>query len=504
MTAESHDNPSNAGYSSFITAGANYPGWLTAVIRLVYRTCFLWEELFYGISKGGGSAKQEKMTLEENIRCYNPMAVGGDLRATVDRQLQADSKCSNMSGLQYKSFHEYLDGDTKGALERFHFCLSDVLTPKNTPQENRLSEQTHSTGQLIAMLECHVEHMFPATVMEAYKEGLKKDAEEDEQPEAEANAGDDLVPASEPGAARRARPRARQDEGQPAAKKPKKNEVAPKKKHVLMPPSGLLTTLDKDSQDFFTRACNYYRQALPDEYANHAFFASAMKVDQTLARFAATRARRREAFLKTIFADEWVMVDETHPVDMPMAEAFLRCDLAMRFAVYNELQHKKASTQVAAGSGKKANTEHAESDPQIAAAPNAQLGKISDFEKSLRKVLKKAEENEPHQVDYHPDTFRWSPEYKKMEGWCKFIAAAHSHQLIDKIQSTVNDVMVMTSATEAILNGEVGVVGVGHGRTTGPSFILDTVKVAAWLVDEGATQHGDVGVAVADRNVDGA
>ena len=103
------------------------------------------------------------------------MAVGGDLRATVDRQLQADSKCSNMSGLQYKSFHEYLAGDTKGALERFHFCLSDVLTPKNTPQENRLADDTASTGQLVAMLDHHVEHMFPASVMVAFKESVKKE-----------------------------------------------------------------------------------------------------------------------------------------------------------------------------------------------------------------------------------------------------------------------------------------------------------------------------------------
>ena len=96
------------GLSSFITAGTNYPGWLTAVVRLVYRTCFLWEELFYGINKGAGSSKTDKMSLEENIRCYNPMAVGGDLRATVDRQLQGDTKCSAMAGLQYKAFHEYL------------------------------------------------------------------------------------------------------------------------------------------------------------------------------------------------------------------------------------------------------------------------------------------------------------------------------------------------------------------------------------------------------------
>lgn len=382
------------GLSSFITAGANYPGWLTAVIRLVYRTCFLWEELFMGINKVKGG--DNKMTLEENIRCYNPLAVGGDLRATVDRQLQADTKCSNMSGLQYKSFHEYLAGDTKGALERFHFCLSDVLTPKNTPQENRLADQTQSTGQLVAMLNAHVEHMFPATVMEAYKESFKKAAQE-ETTESDANGGEEEVRANAAPARRRAPnlPRAAAAEedasagappaerparhapraaaaaaaGQPAPKKAKKNEVAPKAKHVLMPPSGRKTNLDEDSLDFFTRACNYYRQALPDEYANHSFFASAMKVDQTLARFSATRARRREAFLKTVFGEAWVMVDETHPVDMPMAEASLRCDLAMRFAVYTELQHKLAITQAGLGPNRKQNLEDVDSEAAIAAAP---------------------------------------------------------------------------------------------------------------------------------------
>ena len=51
-----------------------------------------------------------------NIRCYNAQAVGGDLRATVDRTLEGDTKSSMMAGLQYTSFGEYLAGDTKGAL----------------------------------------------------------------------------------------------------------------------------------------------------------------------------------------------------------------------------------------------------------------------------------------------------------------------------------------------------------------------------------------------------
>lgn len=477
------------GFSSFITAGTSYPGWLTAVVRLVYRTCFLWEELFFGINKSKASSKSDKMSLEENIRCYNPMAVGGDLRATVDRQLQADTKCSVMAGLQYKSFHEYLAGDTKGALERFHFCLSDVLTPKNTPQENRLSDQKESTSQVIKMLDHHVEHMFPAEVMEQYKANLCEAAGEkggDETEAVEAGAADEGQEAAddesnEAGRAGRRRrlaptPRAK---GQAAAKKAKTNEVAPKKKHVVMPPSGVKTTLDADSEDFFTKACNYYRGALPDEYANHAFFASAMKIDQTLARFVATRARRREAFLKTVFGESWRMADTSHPVDLPMAEAFLRCDLATRFAVYNELVHRDA---VAAQSSTTKPAE--EGDDAIPSGGKPTPGQQGEFEKVLRKIVQKAEQVDSGQIDFHADFLRYG-EYKGVEGWCKFIAQAHGHQLIDQIFNQEKKGMV--AAVEAILDGQVGTAK-KKGKVTGPSFILNSGKVASWLNAEGATQ----------------
>ena len=165
------------GLASFVTAGTNYPGWLVAVVRLAYRCCFLWEELFFGINKSGEKDK-DKMSLESNIRCYNPLAVGGDLRATVDRQLQGDVKCSCLSGLQYKSFHEYLAGDTKGALERYHFCLSDIMTAKRITQEYRCAEKSKSIQALVDMLEKHVEHMFPPTVMTTFQENLKKKVED--------------------------------------------------------------------------------------------------------------------------------------------------------------------------------------------------------------------------------------------------------------------------------------------------------------------------------------
>ena len=119
--------------------------------------------------------------------------------------------------------------------------------------------------------------------------------------------------------------------------------MLPKLKHVLMPPSGINTSLDEDCQAFFTKACNFYRQAVPDDYANHAFFASSMKVDQTFARFVATRARRREAFLRTLFGEKWIMANETHPVDMPMADSALRCDLVALLLYPLLIQHRGPS-----------------------------------------------------------------------------------------------------------------------------------------------------------------
>ena len=482
------------GLSSFITAGTNYSGWLTAIVRLMYRACFLWEELFYGINKGTGNSKTDKMTLEENIRCFNPMAVGGDLRATVDRQLQADTKCSVMAGLQYNSFHEYLAGDTKGALERYHFCLSDVLTPKNTPQEHRLADQTQSTKQLIAMFEHHVEHMFPAEVMAKYEASLSQEHSQAEGAEVEPHEQEDEAGAAASPAPRPERPSGCPAAGQPAPKKRQKNEIAPKKKHVLMPPSGINTSLDADSEEFFTRACNYYRQAVPDEYANHAFFASAMKVDQTFARFVATRTRRREAFMKTIFGETWQMANESHPVDMPMAEASLRCDLAMRFAVYNELQHKLAKAAGQSSGGKYAGQD-GEADGEIPSGPKRLSEKQGEFEKVLRKMVQFAERNAEGKIEFDPNAFRHRAAYKGSDGWCKFLAQAHGHQLIEKIYSEGKG---MVPAVDAILDGEVGTMRVRGGKTSGPSFILDTAKVAAWFLDEGVTQPGDGIAADAD------
>lgn len=128
--------------------------------------------------------------------------------------------------------------------------------------------------------------------------------------------------------------------------------------------------------------------------------------------------------------------------------------------------------------------------------PKVQRGKQSAFEKALRKLMEVAAKNEvhDHEVEYFSDTLRHNPEFSKVDGWCKFIATAHSHQLIDKIYSGANS--AMAPAAEAILDGEVGVVQSG-ARVSGPTFTFDTMKAAAWLVDEGATQkdaaaNGDV------------
>ena len=380
------------GLASFVTAGSNYPGWLVAVTRLVYRCCFLWEELFFGINKAGGK-ETGKMSLEENFRCYNSMAVGGDLRATVDRELQAEVKSSLMAGLQYKSFHEYLAGDTKGALERMHYCLSDVLTAKRTEQEYRMAEKSKTLDFFCSMITHHVEFMFPAEVMDAFTESLKAADQENESgegqpmagagngngddagqgvgvlPEAAAapGAGADVLPnagvptvvppaGAAPGgdadalanaavqAAVQAAGRRRQRAGQAgggAKKRPKaapKSKARPKVAHVVMPPCGRTTTVDDRSMDFLIKCCNYYREALPDSYASHPVFASGMKIDQSMYKFVGTRCRRRESFLKALYPETWTMSELTHPVDCGPGVVAARCDFAMRFAVYNELE----------------------------------------------------------------------------------------------------------------------------------------------------------------------
>eukprot|EP00959_Pyramimonas_sp_CCMP1952_P350503 7343475-Pyramimonas_sp.AAC.1 len=177
-----------------------------------------------------------------------------------------------------------------------------------------------------------------------------------------------------------------------------------------MPPSGVATSLCSASEGFFTRACNFYRQSLPNEYANHPFFASAMKVDQTFGRFAAVRMRRREAFLKTLFGESWVMVDQTHPVDMPMAEASLRCDLAMRFAVYNELQCKLARDKASLTSSK--GGEDGEEVEDIASGGKPTPGQQSPLEKALRKLLNVAQQSTENVVEYDCDAFKKYPSYK--------------------------------------------------------------------------------------------
>ena len=105
---------------------------------------------------------QNKMALEHLIRALNPLAVGGDCRMTVDREIKySDAKTTVLAGLQYTSYHEYLGGDTKGALERLNFQLSDVMTPKLTPQACRQADRRASMKFLVEMLWAHIEFWFP-------------------------------------------------------------------------------------------------------------------------------------------------------------------------------------------------------------------------------------------------------------------------------------------------------------------------------------------------------
>ena len=361
-------------------------------------------------------------------------------------------------------------------------------------KESRLADQTQSIKLLTSMLERHVEHMFPEKVMDAYKASLTKERAENEG--GNENAGHELDEAEGPVEAevtdsapsgRRVRAAARPRAGQGAPKR-SKSEGALSKKHVLMPESGVKTSLDKDSEGFFTRACNYYRQAVPDDYANHAFFASAMKVDQTFARFVATRMRKREAFLKILFGNSWVMIDESHPVDLPMAEVSLRCDLAMRFAVYNELQQKLAKASAGPGSVAKTNGEDGEGAADIPSGNVRVPGKATEFEKATRKILRTAQQNEEGRVEFNGDMLKHHPTYKGAKGWCQFVAHAHAQKLITKIAGEGGR---MLPAVEAILDGQVELAeSTTARRSKGPAFILSCVATSAWLTDEGATQPG--------------
>lgn len=152
------------GLSAVVTAGTNYPGWRTTVPHLYYRTLFIWEELFQGI-KQANEKSDKKMSLEECIRMYNSMSNAGDLRASIDGVIHADTKVSLMAGLQFKAMHEYLGSDTKGALERFTFYLSDAQTAKDTSQAYRKGDRKGSAAMLRKMLAEHIKFFFPPSVM---------------------------------------------------------------------------------------------------------------------------------------------------------------------------------------------------------------------------------------------------------------------------------------------------------------------------------------------------
>ena len=81
------------------------------------------------------------------------------------------------------------------------------------------------------------------------------------------------------------------------------------------------------------------------------------------------------------------------------------------------------------------------------------------------------------------------PNYKGAEGWCKFVANAHTHKLIDSICSDGR----MVPAIEAILDGVVSSVKTTGGKAKGPSFILNVEQAETWLATEGATQPDPVG-----------
>ena len=157
-----------------------------------------------------------------------------------------------------------------------------------------------------------------------------------------------------------------------------------------------------------------YRQAIPDSFASHPFFASSMKIDQSLHKFLAVHARRREAFMKVLYADAWVIRDTTHAVDCGPSSSMTRCDLAMRFAVYNELQFAAVKApnardgvfpQRASAAAGSAGEDNGEEDDEMATA-RVRPGKPSTFETVLRRLLVVARSAEDQRVKYQKHLLR--------------------------------------------------------------------------------------------------
>ena len=163
----------------------------------------------------------------------------------------------------------------------------------------------------------------------------------------------------------------------------------------------------------------------------------------------------------------------------------------MRFAVYNELQAKiDRTTRVTQNT--KGGLDGAADGEALPTADQRIPGRVTEFEKVLKKMLQLAEQHADHAVSYHADIHKHRPTYKGTEGWCKFLGEANAQKLISKIQGGEEEGMI--AACDAILDGQVASLKTRGGKAAAPSFVLDVAKAKSWLTHDSATQRDDVEV----------
>ena len=306
-----------------------------------------------------------------------------------------------------------------------------------------MAERSRSVGVIASTLSKHVEHMFPAEVIQNYKREMQKrmgDSSGDVAPpvvpqaappsaapplaaplEPAAAAGLPPVP---PGAAP-VRPRPFHVVAQSKAAAPKK--VSKKEGAVKcppMPPCGIMTDVDSLTAEYVTKACNFYRNALPDSFSEHPVFASGMKIDQTLHKFVGVRMRRREAFLKVLYPEAWVINDITHPVDAVPGEFSTRIDLAFRLATYNEVAIWKNTHEQDSQKQDDSQGEGEGADPVVPTAKKRR-GEQSKFEKALRRIIAAVKRvGVDGLLKYDRDHLRaYDQSYRNVAGWMAFSVA---------------------------------------------------------------------------------
>ena len=447
------------GMSAVVTAGSNYAGWRTLVPYLFHRTLFVWEELFLGVNKSTEKC-DKKMSLEECIRMYNSMSNAGDLRAGVDGEIRSPTKVSLLAGLQYKAMHEYLGGDTKGALERFSFYLSNAATSKETLQAHRKGDRAHSAGMLRKMLTEHVKHFFPANIMESVRQASGEDA---------AVAGMAGSFAEAPAmAAAGAEGSASGAEGSAGRRPAKKRRAAPAPPPPVPAVANVHTVVDDRTSLVCDMICDTFRKAVPIGLVSHPFFSSALKFDQTLYRELSARTALRESFCKVVFGDSWEVKSRTHPVDIVMAEKSARCVVAMRLGVYNEMRRRARALK-----------------PQDVLPPHAGGEGVCvqshASRRALQKVLALALEAPDGKVVYQFNRWRnVDRAYQGVGGWVSLLGEMHAKALIDTVEKANAE---MVPAADAYVDGAFPAVQRGGrgGRLSGPSFTVHVQQLQQFL-----------------------